>query len=138
MKILQVSVGYPPYIGGVQEHVKNISERLAKEHQVTVFAGDPSGKLTSEEKINGVLVKRFKSFSPNNAYHLSFEMLNELRKSEFDIVHGHCYHALPLYLSRYARRKKFVVTPHYVGHGITPFRDFLIKLYKPFGKFTKR
>jgi len=134
MEILQVTPSYYPSVGGLQEHVKNISERLAGEHQVTVFAGDPSGKLAKEERINGVLVKRFRSFSPNNAYHLSFEMLNELKRSEFDIVHGHNYHAFPLYFSRYAKKKKFVVTPHYHGHGHTLFRDFLIKLYKPFGK----
>ena len=134
MKILQVSHGYPPHIGGVEENVRNISERLAKKHNITVFSTDASGKLPRQEEINGVLVRRFKSFSPSDAYHLSFEMLNELRKSEFDIVHGHNYHAFPLYFSRYTKRKKFVVTPHYMKHGITSLRDFLIKLYKPFGK----
>jgi len=134
MKILQVCPKYYPSIGGVEEHAKNISERLAKEHEVTVFACDPSRKLPSEEEINGVLVKRFNSFSPSDAYHISFEMARELKKSEFDIVHGHSYHALPLYFARNARAKKFVVTPHYHGHGHTPVRDFFIKLYKPFGK----
>ena len=132
MKILQVTPRYYPT--SVAEHVRNISERLAREHQVTVFAGDSTGKLPREERINGVLVRRFKSFSPGDAYHLSLEMAKELRKSEFDIVHGHNYHAFPLYFSRYAKRDKFVVTPHYHGHGHTPIRDFLIKLYKPFGK----
>jgi hypothetical protein len=60
-----------PAIGGVEQHVRNISERLDREHQVTVFATDPSGELPKEEEINGVLVRRFKSFSPNNAYHIS-------------------------------------------------------------------
>jgi len=133
MKILEVSPKYSPSVG-VEEHLRNISERLAKKHDVTVFAADASGKLPREEEINGVLVRRFKSFSPSDAYHLSFEMLNELRKSEFDIVHGQHYHAFPLYFARYAKRRKFVVTPHYHGRGHTPTRDFLIKLYKPFGK----
>ncbi len=134
MKILQVCPKYYPVIGGVEEHVKNISERLAKEHDVTVFACDPSGKLPREEKINGVLVKRFNSFSPGDAYHISLEMARELKKSEFDIVHGHSYHALPLYFARNARAKKFMVTPHYHGHGHTPIRNLFIKLYKPLGK----
>lgn len=134
MKILQVCPKYYPSIGGVEEHVKNISERLAKEHEVTVFACDPSEKLAKEEEINGVLVKRFKSFSPSDAYRISFQMARELKKAEFDIVHGHSYHAFPLYFSRYARAKRFIVTPHYHGHGHTPVRDLLIKLYKPLGK----
>lgn len=134
MKILQVCPGYFPAIGGVEEHVRNISARLAREHEVTVFATDPSGELPKEEKINGVLVRRFKSFSPSDAYHVSVEMLRELKRSEFDIVHGHNYHAFPLFFSRYARKKRFIVTPYYHGHGHTPVRDFLIKFYKPFGK----
>ena len=38
MRILQVCPKYYPAIGGVEEYVKNISERLAKEHELTVFA----------------------------------------------------------------------------------------------------
>lgn len=134
MKILQVSPGYFPSIGGVEEHVRNISERLAQEHKVTVFATDPSGELPKEEIINGVLVRRFKSFSPQNAYHMSFNMLRELKRSEFDIVHGHNYHAFPLFFSRNAMKKRFVVTPYYHGHGSTALRDLLIRMYKPFGQ----
>ena len=134
MKILQVCPKYFPAIGGVEEHVRNISERLAKQHQVIVFAGDPAGKLPREEEINGVLVRRFKSFSPGDAYHFSLEMAQALRKSHYDIVHGHSYHALPLFFARYARAGKFVVTPHYHGHGHTPARNLFIKVYKPFGK----
>jgi glycosyltransferase involved in cell wall biosynthesis len=134
MKILQVCPGYYPEIGGIEEHVKNIAERLAKEHEVTVFAGDPSGRLPKKEKINGVLVKRFKSYSPGNAYHLSFDMANELRKAKFDIVHGHNYHAFPLYFSSFVQASKFIVTPHYHGHGHTALSNFLLKPYKLVGK----
>lgn len=134
MKILQVCPKYYPSIGGVEEHVRNISERLAKEHEVTVFACDPTGRLPKEEEVNGVSVKRFKSFSPGDAYHVSLGMATELKKSEFDIVHGHNYHALPLYFSRNTKARRFIVNPYYHGHGHTPVRDFLIKLYKPFGK----
>lgn len=134
MKILQVSVEYSPPIGGIAQHVKNISERLAKKHEVTVFAQNYRGLRLKEEMINGVLVRRFETFSPGAAYQLSLGMVRELKKSRFDVVHGHGYHSLPLYFSRYAKRKRFVVTTHYHGHGHTPFRGFLLKLYKPFGR----
>jgi len=134
MKVLQVCPKYYPAIGGVEQHVRNISERMSREHEVTVFATDPSGEFPKEETINGVLVRRFKSFSPSDAYHVSFDMLRELRRSEFDIVHGHSYHAFPLFFSRYGKKKRFIVSPYYHGHGHTPVRDSLIRLYKPFGK----
>jgi glycosyltransferase involved in cell wall biosynthesis len=134
VRILQVSVGYSPSLGGIAEHVKNISERLARKHEVTVFTHNYRRPLPREEKINGVLVRRFGSFSPYAAYHFSPAMIGELIKSEFDIVHGHGYHALPLYFSRYAKRKRFVVTAHYHGHGHTALRSSLLRLYKPFGK----
>lgn len=134
MRILQVLPQYLPVLGGVEEHVRNISERLARKHEVTVFTTDPTGRLPREEMINGVLVGRFRGFSPQNAYHISIAMLQELKRSEFDIVHAHNYHAFPAFFSRYANKKRFIVTPHYHGHGSSLLRDYLIKLYKPLGK----
>jgi len=135
MRILQVCPKYQPSVGGIEEHVKNVSERLAKEHEVTVFACDPSGRLPKQEAINGVLVERFRSFCPSNAYYISPGMAKRLKQSEFDVVHGHSFHALPLYFARNAKAKRFIVTPHYHRHGHTAFRDFLIRLYRPsFGK----
>jgi len=120
-------------MGGTEDHVKNISERLAKKHDVTVFTTDPSGKLRKEEVINGVQIRRFKAFAPSEAYYFSSSMLRALKTSEFDVVHGHDFHALPMFFSRYAKCKQFVVTPHYHGVGHTPFRNFLMTLYKPIG-----
>jgi glycosyltransferase involved in cell wall biosynthesis len=134
MRILQVCNHYYPSVGGVGSHVRSISERLAQEHDVTVFTTDSSGMQAKEEEINGVQVRRFSCFSPDYAYYISLKMWRELRGCRFDIVHGHNYHALPLFFSRYAARKKFIVTPHYHRHGVTKFRDVLIKFYKPLGK----
>jgi glycosyltransferase involved in cell wall biosynthesis len=111
-----------------------VSERLAGKHEVTVFTTDPSGELKREEIINGVSVKRFRAFAPGDAYYISPGLLRELRACAFDVVHGHNYHALPLFFSRLANFKKLIITPHYHGHGSTFFRDILIKCYKPFGR----
>jgi len=138
MKILQVCPKYYPFLGGVDQHVRNISERLARGHEVTVFTCDPSGHLPKEETLNGVRIKRFRSFSPQDAYHVSFEMLTELRHCSFDVVHGHSYHAIPLLFSSYAGRRRFVVTAHYHGHGSTRLRDTLMSLYKPLGRRALR
>jgi len=130
-----------PYLanrgGGVSVYVRNISERLAKRHDVTVFATNP-GDLPSFEILNGVKVERFKRFAPSGAYFFSLEMLLRLKKANFDVVHGHCYHAFPMHFSSFAKRRKFVVSTHFHGVGHSIFRHSLIRLFKPFGKNVLR
>lgn len=137
MKILQVCPRYSPYIGGVEEYVRNISERLAKKHEVTVFTTDPAGKLPDEEIINGVCVRRFKSWAPNGAYYFSRELKNCLSKSSnsYDVIHAHNYHAFPaLYAAQTKGRNKLIFNPHFHGRGHSLFRNFLHKPYKLLGK----
>ncbi len=57
MEIIQVAPYYYPFIGGVEEVVRQYSERLVKKgHSVTVFT---SKMEESQEKLNGVDIKRF-------------------------------------------------------------------------------
>jgi len=139
VRILQVYMG--PYLadrgGGVSVYVRNISERLARRHDVTVFATNP-GDFPRFEVVNGVKVERFRRYAPSGAYFFSLDMLLKLRKAEFDVVHGHCYHAFPLHFSTLAKRKRFVVSTHFHGVGHSVFRDSLIRLFKPFGRRTIR
>jgi len=133
MKILQVCPRYYPSIGGVEEHVRNISERLAKKYDVSVFTTDPSEKLPKEEVVNEVKIRRFKSWAPNEAYYFSRELKKYLMKNSdsFDIVHAHSYHAFPaLYAAQTKSRNMLVFTPHYLGRGQTFFRNVLHVPYK--------
>ena len=116
-------------------HVKSISERLAKRHDVTVYEG-ASSYTSSPRYINGVKVEGFRAYSPSDAYNFSWEMLLKFRKVNFDVVHGHGYHAFPLHFSAYANCRKFVATTHFHGVGHSPFRKALVTLLKPFGKNT--
>lgn len=137
LRILQVYMG--PYLadkgGGVSVYVRNISERLAKRHDVTVFATNLGG-LPNFEVVNGVKVERFSRFAPGGAYSFSLGMLLRLRKAEFDVVHGHCYHAFPMHFSALAKCKKFVVSTHFHGAGHSAFRNSLIKLFRPIGNLA--
>jgi glycosyltransferase involved in cell wall biosynthesis len=133
LRILEVCPTYRPSLEGGAAYITNISERLAKQHDLTVFTCDPSGKLPQEEVLHGLRVKRFKCFSPGNAFYLSSGMALEIRKNKFDVVHAHNYHALPLFFAQFAPKSRLVVNPYYHGHGHTAFRDFLFKLYKPMG-----
>jgi glycosyltransferase involved in cell wall biosynthesis len=136
MRILQVCHRYFPYYGGVEEHVRQISERLAKRNDVEVCTTDSSGALARTEVVNGVEVKRFDCYAPNNAYYFSPAMKRYLKKKSesFDIIHAHNYHAFPaLYAAQTKKGNKLVFTPHYHSRGNTFFRSLLHRPYKFFG-----
>lgn len=136
MKIAQICPRYSPDIGGVETHVKEISERLVKAgHDVEVITTDPTGKLRTREIINGVRVIRFRSFAPGNAYYFAPQIYTYLKKHDYDIIHAHSYHAFPAFFASLSRHSgKFVFTPHYHRHGHTAFRDLLHKPYRLLGK----
>jgi glycosyltransferase involved in cell wall biosynthesis len=137
MKLLQVCPRYYPNIGGVEEHVRNISERLVKDYDVTVATTDPSGKLLKEEVINGVKIKRFTSWAPKESYFFSRDLNTFLKANSqsFDIVHAHSYHAFPaLYAAQTKGKNKLFFTAHYHGTGHSFLRKFLHVPYKHFGK----
>lgn len=139
MKILQVYMGYYQVDkgGGISVYVRNIAERLAKKHEVTVFATNPGG-LPRCEVQNGVRVERFSRFAPSTAYFFSLGMLLRLRKAKFDVVHAHGYQAFPFHFSSLADSKKFIASAHYHSLGDSPFRNSLLRLLKPIGGRTLR
>jgi len=127
MKIIEVCPRYAPHIGGVETHVKELSERLKKRFDLEVYTTDSTSKSKKTEIIDGIKVSRFKSFAPKNSYYFSLDLLTALNKSKFDVVHGHSYHALPLLFSSLSKktRAKFIATFHYFGNGYTTFRSLL-------------
>jgi glycosyltransferase involved in cell wall biosynthesis len=136
MRILQVLNDPYGYLGGISVHVRNIAERLSQRNDVTVYAINNRPMLPTFEIQNGVKIKRFRCYSPGNAYHLSLEMLLAIRKEEFDVVHAHGYHAFPFHFASLAKYDKFVTTPHFHGSGHSSFRNACISLLKPVGEQT--
>jgi len=133
MKILQVCHRYPPHVGGIENHVMEISEHLARSHDVEVVTADLDRTLPKSEVRNGVKITRFRSFAPGGAYYFSPSQFFYIKKLRPDIIHAHNYHALPALLACRAGRGKFVFTPHYHGKGSTFFRNLLNKPYSIFG-----
>jgi glycosyltransferase involved in cell wall biosynthesis len=137
MRIAQVTPVYYPHIGGVETNVKEISERLTKRgFKVDVLTTDPSGKLPREEIIDGVEVRRFRSWAPNEAYFFSPALKKWLaRKSgDYHIVHAHGYSAFPaLYAAETKRANRLVFTSHYHGGAHTSIRNLLHIPYKYLG-----
>ena len=108
---------YFPSIGGVQTHVKEISERLAlRGFDVEVLTTDPLGILPDQEIINNVVVRRFKSWAPGEAYYFSKDIKNYLSENSnnYSIVHAHGYqNFVSLYAAMGKKFNKFVFTPHF-------------------------
>ena len=137
LKIAQISPRYFPYIGGVETVVKELSEHFIKRgHSVTVYTTDPLGTLNNIEEINGVLIRRFKSWAPNNAYFLSMSLRHYLKQelNQYDVVHAHSYHAIPAFYALHSHPKHFFFSGHYHGGGHTPIRKILHIPYKLFAK----
>jgi glycosyltransferase involved in cell wall biosynthesis len=130
MRIAQICHRYYPHIGGIEHHVKEISERLAKKHEVEVITADLDTSLKVNERINDVNIHRFRAFTLHDAYYLSPQIGSYLKKSDFDIVHAHNYHAFPALFAAFSVQAKFIFTPHYHGKGSTRGRNILNKPYK--------
>lgn len=135
MKIVQVCQRYYPEIGGIETHVKEISERLVKNgHNVEVLCTDPTGKLQKKETINEVRVIRFRSIAYKDAFFLAPQIYFYLRSKTYDCIHIHNYHAFPALLATLACRD-FIFTPHYHGGSHSKIKNLLYKPYKLIGGF---
>ena len=134
MRIAQVCPRFPPYTGGIETHVYEISKRLAREFDVEVLSTDPAGKKM--EEMDSIVVKRFKCFAPSESYYLSPSLYYYLKKnsSRYEIMHAHGYHAFPaLHAAMAKKENKLIFTPHYHGKGHSFVRNLLHKPYKLLG-----
>ena len=92
MRILQVVPLYSPHIGGIENHVRDLSERLANHgHDVTIFTSNIP-KTVPYQSLNGVKIKRFNSIcEPFNNQIISGIFLKYIKENDFDIVHIHSH-----------------------------------------------
>ena len=105
MRIIQVCERFPPSIGGLENHVYNLSHELSlRGHQVTVLTSDiknisflkidradnPYEKITDNFE-----VYRFKAYPPGvpyaSAYGIIPSLIKKLMKSKPDIIHIQSY-----------------------------------------------
>ena len=127
MKIAEVCPRYYPDIGGVETHVKEISERLVKAgHEVEVVTTSQTKTRNKHENINGVQVTRLGAFTPNDAYFISPQIYFYLKSQKYDIIHAHAHSSLTtLSAALGAKNSRFVFTTHYHPTGHTQFRTLL-------------
>lgn len=141
MRVLLVTPRYYPYIGGVENVVRSIAERL---EEPIILCGDPNISRVKEEVINKVRIYRWPVWSPSNTYHIP-KRLNKLKEffkniiKFVDIIHIHNAHAVfsvyaGLQIKKMCERKSLIFSPYYHGRGHTLLTNVLWKLYSHFVK----
>lgn len=136
MNVLQVTPRYPPRTGGVETHVRELSERLVERgHDVCVTTADSGPDVQRKERLNGVRVVRHRGIAPGGAYHFGPGVVSTIRSESPDVVHAHSYHSLTLPLASFGTRgSSFVATTHYHAGSHSRFRDLLLSAYRPVGR----
>lgn len=147
MKIIQVCERFPPSIGGLENHVYNLSYELSlRGHQVTVLTSDIKNisffKISRADKpyekiTDNFEVYRFKAYPPGipyaSAYGIVPSLIKSLIKSKPDIVHIQSYmliHSdISSILSR-IRKIPYILTVHTFGDAPPrPYTGALMKFY---------
>lgn len=140
MRILQVTSGYAPQIGGVERHVRGISEGLVNlGHDVTVAAMCADLSLPQYEVLGGVKVLRFRGVG-RGYYRFPAGLGRYLRahSSHFDVVHAHNYHALPLITAAIHGNSRVVISPNLHGVAHSSLAGLLHQAYGPFARRALR
>ena len=135
MKILQICPNYSG-AGGVSRYVKNISERLASKHDISVYTLDSLASYPRHEILNGVKIFRFQRIVIDNSYFFSWELPLHLRSEYYDVVHAHDYHAFPFFSSILSNRKRLFFSLHFHGGSHSFFRNILLKVIGPIGTYA--
>jgi glycosyltransferase involved in cell wall biosynthesis len=115
LKILFILEYYYPNVGGIEKLFKELAEALVKKnYEVMVITNRYEKTLESEERINGVRVKRVHL---KNRFFFSFFSLPTVLKHarNFDLIHTTSYNAaLPASLAGAFLNKKVIITFHEV------------------------
>jgi glycosyltransferase involved in cell wall biosynthesis len=141
VRILEVTPGYTPTIGGVERHVQAISEEMVRlGHEVVVATMDPLGEHRSDGLVNGVLVRHFAALGPNDAYRVPRGLAPFVRgtRDQFDVVHVHNYHAALIPLIAAQNPRTLIVTPHLNDVPHSRFAALLHAPYALLGRWAMR
>jgi len=119
-RIAMVVPRYTPFIGGTERHVAELSIRLAaRGHRVEVLTTDPNRELATVERMDGVLVRRFRTTPRGGDHFFAPRLAKSLSRRRFDLVHVQGVHSAlaPLaMIAATARGLPYIVTFHTGGH----------------------
>lgn len=123
INIVMVAARFPPFIGGVETHVREVSRRLASMGDtVVVVTTDPVGDLPPCEDVDGVKVVRVRARPRNSDLMFAPGIASWIQPRPQTIVHCQGFHTLvaPIAMAAAAARGvPFVVTFHSGRHNST-------------------
>ncbi|MCI4337320.1 MAG: glycosyltransferase family 4 protein [Thermoplasmata archaeon] len=90
MRVLQVSPFYTPHAGGVESHVRAVSNELARRgHEVTVLTSLLTPGLPTDERIDGVRVVRVPALGVVFNSPIDYGIRRAIQQIPADVVHLH-------------------------------------------------
>jgi len=130
--VLLVAARYFPYMGGMETHVYEVGQRLARAGiRVTVLTTDLSGQLPTFEDMDGVQIRRVRAWPTNKDYYFAPDMYRVIVSGRWDLVHCQGYHNLVAPLAMFAAwqaRIPYMVTFH-SGGDTSHFRKMFRRLH---------
>jgi glycogen synthase len=119
-RVLFVTARYFPHIGGVENHVYQVASRLARLGiDATILTTDSSGHLPAVEDVEGVHIRRIRSWPSIEDYYFAPDIYRIITQERWDIVHVQSYHTLVAPLAMWAAWQAnvpYIVTFHGGGH----------------------
>lgn len=121
MKVLHVTKYYPPHIGGIEMHLRDLACQLRKSVAIQVLVANHRSALVREEQ-DGVSITRVPSYGRLASQPLTWGLAEHMRRSDADLVHIHTPDPLALIAFLRSRHKARLVITH---HGDTVGRELL-------------
>ncbi|NWJ96773.1 MAG: glycosyltransferase [Chloroflexi bacterium] len=154
LAVLMVTPRYFPYSGGVENHVHQVGRGLVRRGvEVTVLTTDFSGKLPTHEEIEGIQIRRVRSWPAKEDFYFAPEIYRMIRQGDgqptgqptnqptdqpkWNLIHCQSYHTfVPILAMLAARQAKipYLLTFHGGGHSSYlrhSMRSLQLKLLAP-------
>jgi glycosyltransferase involved in cell wall biosynthesis len=136
LRILMATPRYPPFVGGVEQHVREVGRRLAAAGcAVTVLTTDPSGRLPRRDDDGGVSIIRVPARPRRADFYFAPGVYRTIvaGTGKWDVVHVQSYHTFVAPLAMLAARRArlpYLLTFHGGGHS-SPARRLLRRVQWP-------
>ncbi len=129
MRLLHLYKDYAPILGGIENHIRALSEAQASEgHQVRVLVTRRPGQA-AHETLNGVAVDRAGSLGTLASTPLSPSLYRQARAADAELIHIHSPYPVAELAVWGRRRSPYVITLH--AEPSRPLQRLILLAYAP-------